>query len=117
VTWRTAMHITFVKKILASGEPCAKCADVEARLRRAGYMERIDETLIADERDPDSPGMQLAEHYGVKRAPFFVVRDGDQAPVIYTVYFRFAREVLGRGESNIDEAREILRDNPDLDFI
>ena len=111
------MHITFVKKILASGEPCAKCADVEARLNDSGHMPRIDKVVIADERDPASEGMQLAAAHAVTRAPFFIVEDGESPPAVYTVYFKFAKEVLGRKQSTSDEAQEILRDNPDLDFI
>ena len=111
------MHITFVKKILASGEPCPKCADVEARLNASGQMASIDRTIVADERDPGSEGMQLAAKLDVKRAPFFVVDEEGKAPVVYTVYFKFAREVLGGKTSKIDEAKEILNDNPDLDFI
>ncbi|MDA0791419.1 MAG: hypothetical protein O2780_18435 [Proteobacteria bacterium] len=110
------MKITFVKKILASGEPCPKCADVEARLNASGQMARIDQTVIADERDPASPGMQLASQHDVKRAPFFVVED-DAGTRIYTVYFKFAKEVLGKESSGTDKAKEILNDNPDLDFI
>ncbi len=110
------MKITFVKKILASGEPCPKCADVEARLQASGQMARIDETVIADERDPDSPGMQLAALHDVKRAPFFLVEQ-DAGTQIYTVYFKFAKEVLGKASSSTEKAREILNDNPDLDYI
>ena len=80
-------------------------------------MHRIDQILVADERDPTSPGMQLASRFGVTRAPFFVVEYGDRAPEVFTVYFKFAKDVLGRRESVAEEAREILRDNPDLDFI
>jgi hypothetical protein len=111
------MHITFVKKILASGEPCPKCADVQARLDATGQMDRIDEVVIADERDPESAGMVLARELNVVRAPFFVVREPDQAPQVYTVYFKFAKEILGKTSSPGTEAREILNDNPDLDFI
>ncbi|MDZ7684357.1 MAG: hypothetical protein U5O39_04615 [Gammaproteobacteria bacterium] len=111
------MHITFVKKILASGEPCAKCADVEARLEKNGQMSRIDEVLVADERDPESPGMKLATELDVARAPFFVVREADEAPRVYTVYFKFAREILGKESSRSEQSKEILNDNPDLDFI
>lgn len=79
-------------------------------------MSRIDRVLIADERDPDSAGMKLAERLNVERAPFFVVdEDGEQR--VYTVYFKFVKEVLGKATSKTDEAKEILRDNPDLDFI
>jgi hypothetical protein len=110
------VKITFVKKILASGEPCAKCADVEARLRQGGHQSRIDEVVIADERDEASAGMHLARLHGVDRAPFFIVEDEGKT-TIYTVYFKFLREVLGgRGEPS-QEARERLRDNPDLDFL
>ena len=110
------MHITFVKKILANGDPCQKCHDVEKRLQDAGQMPMIDEVLIADERDPESAGMVLAKETGTERAPFFVVKDGE-ATKIYTVYFKFAKEVLGKKQTTQSENQEILNDNPDLDFI
>jgi hypothetical protein len=110
------MKITFVKKVLASGEPCGKCRDVEQRLTDGEHWPAIDETLIADERDPESAGMRLADRLGVTRAPFFVVERDDSVQV-YTVYFKFLREVLNAGSSGIDEARELLKNNPDLDLI
>lgn len=111
------MKITFVKKILADGSPCRKCADVQKRLEESGQLERIDETLIADERDPSSPGMRLAEELAVARAPFFVVEDGGERRV-WTVYFKFAKEVFGAAEGrSTDAARDILDSNPDLDYL
>lgn len=110
------MKITFVKKILASGEPCPKCADVEQRLKATGQIEKIDETIVADERDPESPGMVLAKELDVNRAPFFVVEQDGEAKV-YTVYFKFAKEILGKKASVAEQGKEILNDNPDLDFI
>ncbi len=68
------MKITLVKKILKDGSPCAKCGDVLNKLEESGHMDRIDEVLVADERDPDSPGIALARQYDVHRAPFFLVR-------------------------------------------
>lgn len=111
------MHITFVKKILASGEPCQKCLDVEERLNASGQMEQIDQILIADERDANSPGMLLATELNVPRAPFFVVEREDSKKQVYTVYFKFAKEVFGQKNKKTDEAKEILNDNPDLDYI
>ncbi len=112
------MHITFVKKILANGAPCQKCQDVEQRLIDANQLDRINETLVADERDPSSAGMRLAAKLGVTRAPFFVVRnEGETETKVYTVYFKFAKEVLGKSQSSRDENKEILNDNPDLAFI
>ena len=110
------MHITFVKKILANGEPCAKCADVERRLESSGEMASIDRVVVADERDPDSEGMRLAARHAVQVAPFFIVADGAQTTV-YTVYLRFSKEIFGRRTRSVDEAREVLRANPDLDFL
>jgi len=86
-----------VKKIKADGSPCKKCADVEERLRAAGLQNRIDDIAIADERDPDSEGMQLARKHQVDRAPFFIVEDEQEQTKIYTVYFQLLKEVLGVG--------------------
>lgn len=89
------MKITLVKKILADGSPCKKCGDVLEKLESSGYMSKIDQVLVADERDPKSQGMVIAKRYEVNRAPFFLVeRDGQEAE-IYTVYFKFVKEVLG----------------------
>ena len=122
------MRITLVKKILANGEPCGKCRDVEARLRRSGHWERIDEVLVADERDPQSPGMLLAEALGVERAPFFVVEELVEGAVadaagmngerqVYTVYYKFVKDILNGSVSPHQSAAEILADNPDLDYL
>lgn len=110
------MKITFVKKILRDGSPCKKCADVIEKLESAGHMSRIDEVVIADERDRDSKGMQLARQYQVDRAPFFVVENEGKAPQIYTVYMKFLKEVLEQTGDETEELKEIM-DNQDLDFL
>ena len=111
------MHVTFVKKILADGTPCAKCADVEARLRRDGHWSRIDAVVLADERDPRSEGMVLAVRHGVSLAPFFVVTDDRGRTTIYTSYLKLVREIFGGQVDSRAEAQEILDRNPDLDFL
>ena len=88
------MHITLVKKILADGSPCRKCAEVEERLQTGGFGELIDHIAIADERDPDSEGMQLARKHDVKLAPFFIVEKDNGSVEIHTIYFRLVKEVL-----------------------
>ena len=110
------MRITFVKKILANGHPCPKCADVESRMAGAGHLQHIDDVVVADERDSRSAGMRLAAKHNVSAAPFFIVEDGDETTV-YTVYLRFAKEVLGGRENAVGEAQEMLRADPDLDLI
>lgn len=111
------MKITFVKKILADGSPCKKCGDVIGRLEESGQMAQIDEVLVADERDSSSPGMLLAAEHNVDRAPFFVVENDDGSIKVYTVYFKFVKEVLDQKTEEKDELKEILDQNPDLDFI
>lgn len=111
------MKITMVKKILADGNPCKKCAEVEQKMREAGQLALIDEILVADERDPASPGMLLAGELNVDRAPFFVVEEGGKPPQVYTVYLKFAKEILHQKTSDKDHIREIMDNNPDLDFL
>lgn len=111
------MKITFVKKILADGSVCRKCADVEQKLLESGQMARIDEVLIADERDPQSRGMLLAEQHSVERAPFFLVERVGQSTLVYTVYLKFAKDILQSDTQEKDELKEIMENNSDLDFL
>lgn len=111
------MKITYVKKILLDGSPCPKCADVTEKLESNQYMPLINQTLIADERDPSSPGMLIAKKYSVDRAPFFLVEKENMEPEIYTVYLKFVKEVLDQKTDEKDELKEIMQNNSDLDFI
>lgn len=111
------MKITFVKKILADGSACKKCGDVIRYLEEGDQMQYIDQTLIADERDPRSEGMLLAEELGVERAPFFVVEKENGEKEVYTIYFKFVKEVLKQQFQAKDEDKEILEQNSDLDFL
>lgn len=109
-------HVTFVKKIKADGSPCRKCSEVEERLQTAGLMGRIDRTVIADERDPDSEGMKLAAELGVEAAPFFIVTSNGERTV-YTSYVKVLKEVLTAATTDEEEAKEILERSDDLDFL
>lgn len=111
------MKITLVKKILADGSPCAKCGDVLDKLQTSGQISAIDRIVVADERDPASEGMQLAARYEVNRAPFFIVERDGEAPLIYTVYLKFVRDILSHDASDADVAAELLKNSPDLDFL
>lgn len=112
----SATRITMVKKILADGSPCKKCGEVEARLREGDYLDRIDHIAIADERDPDSEGMRLANRYQIARAPFFIVEEEGREPRVYTVFLRFMKEVLQAEVNARAEATEMMRDSS-LDYI
>lgn len=111
------MNITMVKKIMKDGSPCRKCAEVLSQLEDNNLLDRIDQIIIADERDPTSEGMILAKKYNVELAPFFVVEKDDEPAKIYTVYFKFVKEILSGGISEQQEIKEIMEQNPDIDFI
>lgn len=110
------MKITLVKKIFADGSLCKKCREVEDKMRATGQLSQIDRIVIADEADDQSEGMLLAAHYNIDRAPFFIVEHEGQDPVIYTIYFKFVKEVLDAETSEEEELAEIINDN-DLDFL
>ena len=111
------MNITMVKKILDNGSPCRKCQEVDKRLTDGGYQNRINRVVIADERDPESEGMRLAKMHNVKLAPFFIVEDSNGNETIYTVYFKFVKEILNATTTEAEELSEIMDNNPDLDYI
>ena len=111
----TSRTITFVKKILANGQPCGKCRDVEERLTAGNHWPAIDRVVIADERDAESDGMRLAAKLGIDRAPFFVV-ESDEKTTTYTVFLKFAKEILATS-TPADEAQLLLEANPDLDYL
>jgi hypothetical protein len=110
------MLITLVKKIKADGAPCRKCAEVEQRLKDSNLWHRIDRAVVADERDPESEGMRLAAQHQVDQAPFFIVEEDGKPPRIYTVYFRFVKEVLNAKTSEQEELAEVMERN-NLDFL
>lgn len=111
------MQISMVKKIKPDGLPCKKCAEIEKRLEESNLIDCIDKVIIADERDPESEGMLLARKHNVLLAPFFVVEEDDQATKIYTVYFKFVKEVLSGWVSEQQEIIEIMDQDPDIDYI
>ncbi len=111
------MKITLVKKILADGSPCKKCADVLEKLETSSNISRIDAIITADERDPSSEGMVLAKQHDVDRAPFFIVERDSGETQIYTVYLKFVKEVLQQEGNEKEELKEILQNNSDLDFL
>src|SRR5262245_10226151 len=96
-----------VKKALAGGEDCRKCEEASDYLKARGLWDRVDEIVWAIEDDPDSPGMELGRRHGVDRAPFFIVRDGQGEPAIYTSVLQLVRERLGAAVSARDEIQTI----------
>lgn len=93
---RANRRVTMVKKVLASGEPCAKCAQAEETLRRRGLWEQIDRIAVADERDASSEGMRLAQQHGVELAPFFLIEENGGVTVLTSV-IKFAKALEGDG--------------------
>jgi hypothetical protein len=106
-----------VKKIFADGTPCKKCGEVLSKMEADDQLKFVNDMLIADERDANSPGMKLAQQLGVDRAPFFVVTQDDGTQTVYTVYLKFVKEVLNTVVSEKEELKELMTNNPDLDFL
>ena len=102
------MPITMVKKVLADGSPCRKCVQAEEMLRRRKLWHRIDNIIVADERDPESVGFLKAQQYEVETAPFFIVKE-DGNETLYTSPLELIRQVLkpkkGKVGTDIDKLR------------
>jgi phosphoadenosine phosphosulfate reductase len=121
------MHITMVKKRLANGETCRKCAQAEELLKTRGLWDRIDEVVWADESDPSSPGMQLGTRLGVNLAPFFVVRDSETSEVVYESVLKLIKERLadpqptvpnpGHADVDLDAAARELADRHPTEIL
>jgi len=104
-------RITLVKKVLADGSPCRKCREIETRMAKNGHDAWVDRVVVADERDPESAGWQLAQEHGVNTAPFFVVEENGQTR-IYTVYLKFVREALRSGAPELPTLARTLELSP-----
>jgi len=104
------MHVTMVKKRLADGSDCRKCAEVTEYLKTHGFWERIDEVVWAHENDPQSPGMVLGARLGVERAPFFVVRD-ERGETVYTSVLQLIQARFGKDVTSSERARDVDPDD------
>jgi phosphoadenosine phosphosulfate reductase len=85
--------VTMVKKLLASGEACAKCVQAQELLERRGLWDQIDEVVWAQEGDPTSPGTQLAERHQLDLAPFFIISEPGQSDRVLTSTLKLVQEL------------------------
>ncbi|MDJ0735070.1 MAG: hypothetical protein QNJ47_13560 [Nostocaceae cyanobacterium] len=111
------MHIQLVKKIKLDGNPCRKSAKVLNNLQELDLLEKIDEIIAADQRQPSSEGFTLASQYEVESAPFFIVQNDKGLTRVYTAYHRFMKDIFQVSVSEEEEISEIMAQNPDLDYI
>lgn len=111
--------VLFVKKLLAGGEPCAKCRGIERRLRKDDLMQHLSGVLPAREDDPSSPGAQIAAKHGVQRAPFFVLRHADGEEEVIESYLAFKQRFSGKAAAAGDPAdlADIVDSHPELALI
>ncbi|MDJ0582387.1 hypothetical protein [Crocosphaera sp.] len=111
------MHIQLIKKIKLDGNNCRKSAKVLNELQELGLLDKIDEIIAADQRQPSSEGFALANQYQVESAPFFIVKNEEGLTKVYKAYHRFLKDVFNMSISEEDELSEIMAQNPDLDYI
>eukprot|EP00930_Biecheleria_cincta_P005323 TRINITY_DN106246_c0_g1_i1.p1 TRINITY_DN106246_c0_g1~~TRINITY_DN106246_c0_g1_i1.p1 ORF type:complete len:161 (-),score=38.04 TRINITY_DN106246_c0_g1_i1:51-470(-) len=106
-----ASKVTFVKKIYSDGSTCQKCDFVWKQIQKDGLVDRIDRTVVADERDMSSEGIVLATKHKISRAPFFVVNDDEKPDVekVYDVYFKLKKEVFDVESGEAEKNEEIIR--------
>lgn len=95
-----AYKVIMVKKQLKNGSFCEKCVQIEELLKKRGYWDGIDEVVIAKEDDSSSEGMRLAAEYGVRVAPFFIVRGGDDEKRVYTSGLKLINSVFRKEETD-----------------
>ena len=88
------MTVTMIKKRLADGSTCKKCIEAEALLKRRGAWGFVDAVVWAVEDDPKSEGMRLAERHGIETAPFFLVGEPGEEPLVYESALKLHRSVL-----------------------
>lgn len=62
-------------------------------------MPLIDQVVLADERDADSPGMLLARKHKVSRAPFFLLEDDHGEILVFEVYFKLKKHLSELGHT------------------
>ena len=102
--------VTMVKKRLANGEVCRKCQEVDAFLASRGKSEVVDRVVWADERDPSTPGWELARRHQVELAPFFVVEENGRKEVFTSAIALLRRlEAPVVGALTSEEPLEVVR--------
>lgn len=111
------MNIKLVQKIKLDGNSCRKSARVLNDLKKLNLLEKIDEIIAADQRQPSSKGFTLAREHQVSSAPFFIVKNDKGIVQVYTAYHRFMKDVFQISVSQEEEIAEIMAQNPELDYI
>jgi hypothetical protein len=112
------VHISMVKKLKTDGTFCTKCVQVQEMLEKRDYMKHIDEVIIAQENNPKSSGMILANKYKVNNAPFFIVKNNekDEKPKeIFTMFYQLKNFIEKKNDEK-EELEEINKNNP-VDFL
>merc|ERR1719343_710540 len=107
-----ATKVTFVKKIYSDGSTCQKCDFVWKQIQKDGLTDKIDRTVVADERDMTSEGIILARKHKVQRAPFFVVNEEGasvESEKVYDVYFKLKKKVFAKETGEKEKNEEIIR--------
>lgn len=88
------MKITIVKKVKTDGSLCRRSQEVWSDLQASQLLDHIDRIVFAHPSKPQGEGMALAIQHQVSAAPFFIVEQDVDLPVVYTDYDLFLKEVL-----------------------
>jgi len=66
--------VLMVKKRMKDGRDCRRCEQIQELIERDELEKHVDATVFAIEGEENSEGVRLSKEFGMRTAPFFVVR-------------------------------------------
>lgn len=66
--------VLMVKKRMKDGNDCRRCVQIQELIEKDDFKKHIDDTIFAVEGEEGSDGLKLSRDFGMRTAPFFVVR-------------------------------------------
>ena len=84
-------EIIMVKRQYPDGSECTKCKQASKILQQKGLWDKITKVALAIPADDDSEGVKLAKEHNMKKAPFFIVKNGDETKT-YASILKFVKD-------------------------
>lgn len=105
--------VLMVKKRMSDGGDCKRCVDIQKRLDTDGIVS-VERTLYAEEGVEESDGVRLSKEFGMRTAPFFLVKQpGSESFEAVESYFKVKKMMKDFG---LKEENEDIRPECEIDF-
>lgn len=99
--------VLMVKKRMQDGEDCRRCKQIQSLIERDSLTDKINDTLHVVEGDNNSVAAKLSREFGMRTAPFFVVRmPGSDEFKAFESYFKFKKVLQNIGSQNSPVSEE-----------